>query len=191
MRSLKNLALHQPPKRINHTIPVYTMIKTRLMILFAIFNMAVMQANAQKIGYLNTNELLIQMPEVKQADSVLNQFADEMQKIYAAYVMEYQQKLGDYQKNAASWSEVKRESVETDLGNLQIRISDYEKDSNDKLEAKKEELYGPILESVKAKIKQVGDEGKFTTILDGSAMLYVGADAIDILPLVKKKMGIQ
>ena len=131
------------------------------------------------------------MPEVKKADSVLNQYAEEMQKIYAAYVMEYQQKLADYQNNAASWSEVKRESVEKDLGNLQIRISDFEKESNDKLEAKKEELYGPILDNVKAKIKLVGDENKFTTILDGSAMLYVGTDAVDILPLVKKKLGLQ
>lgn len=161
------------------------------MLLIAVVTMAVMQADAQKIGYLNTNELLLQMPEVKKADSVLNIYAEEMQKIYAGYVMEYQQKLGDYQENAAAWSEVKRESVETDLGNLQIRISDYEKEADSKLEAKKEELYGPILENVKAKIKLVGDENKFTTILDGSAMLYVGTDAVDILPLVKKKMGIQ
>ncbi|HNA57904.1 MAG TPA: OmpH family outer membrane protein, partial [Chitinophagales bacterium] len=161
------------------------------MLLFAIAVMAISQADAQKIGYLNTNELLVQMPEVKKADSVLNQYAEEMQKIYAAYVMEYQQKLADYQNNAASWSEVKRESVEKDLGNLQIRISDFEKESNDKLEAKKEELYGPILDNVKAKIKLVGDENKFTTILDGSAMLYVGTDAVDILPLVKKKLGLQ
>ncbi|HMU68633.1 MAG TPA: OmpH family outer membrane protein [Chitinophagales bacterium] len=165
--------------------------KNKLMLLFAIAVMAISQADAQKIGYLNTNELLVQMPEVKKADSVLNQYAEEMQKIYAAYVMEYQQKLADYQNNAASWSEVKRESVEKDLGNLQIRISDFEKESNDKLEAKKEELYGPILDNVKAKIKLVGDENKFTTILDGSAMLYVGTDAVDILPLVKKKLGLQ
>lgn len=165
--------------------------KNKLILLLAVVTMAVAHADAQKIGYLNTNELLVQMPEVKKADSVLNQYAEEMQKIYAGYVMEYQQKLADYQNNAASWSEVKRESVEKDLANLQIRISDFEKESNDKLEAKKEELYGPILENVKAKIKMVGDENKFTTILDGSAMLYVGTDAVDILPLVKKKLGIQ
>lgn len=75
----------------------------------------------------NTDELLSQMKQVKQADSTLNKYAEEMQKIYAAYVMEYQSKLADYQNNAATWSEVKRESVETDLGNLQIRISDFEK----------------------------------------------------------------
>ncbi|MBK8345590.1 MAG: OmpH family outer membrane protein [Bacteroidetes bacterium] len=145
----------------------------------------------KKIGYLNTDELLSQMKQVKQADSTLNKYAEEMQKIYAAYVMEYQSKLADYQNNAATWSEVKRESVETDLGNLQIRISDFEKKSNEDLAKKKEELYNPILEDIKAKIKQVGEENKFTTILDGSAMLYTGADAVDIMPMMKKKLGIQ
>ena len=43
---------------------------------------------------------------------------------------------------------------------------------------------------IKAKIKLVGEENKFTTILDGSAMLYVGTDAVDIMPMMKKKLGI-
>jgi len=164
--------------------------KIKVLFISALLCLTALQVDAQKIGYLNTNELLVQMKEVKTADSVLNQYADEMQKIYATYVTEYQQKLADYQNNAASWSEVKRESVETDLGNLQIRISDFEKESNSKLEAKKAELYNPILEKIKVTIKLVGEENKFTTVLDGSAMLYVGADAIDIMPMMKKKFGI-
>ena len=164
--------------------------KIKILFISAFICLTAISANAQKIGYLNTNELLVQMKEVKSADSLLNQYAEEMQKIYASYVMEYHSKLADYQNNAATWSEVKRESVETDLGNLQIRISDFEKESNQKLETKKQELYNPILEDIKAKIKQVGEENKFTTILDGSAMLYVGSDAVDIMPLMKKKLGI-
>jgi outer membrane protein len=165
--------------------------KIKVLFVSALLCLTALQADAQKIGYLNTNELLVQMKEVKTADSVLNQYAEEMQKIYASYVMEYQQKLADYQNNAATWSEVKRESVETDLGNLQIRINDFEKESNSKLETKKAELYNPILEKIKVNIKLVGEENKFTTVLDGSAMLYVGTDAIDIMPMMKKKLGIQ
>ena len=165
--------------------------KIKILFISALICFTAISANAQKIGYLNTDELLSQMKQVKQADSTLNKYAEEMQKIYAAYVMEYQSKLADYQNNAATWSEVKRESVETDLGNLQIRISDFEKKSNEDLAKKKEELYNPILEDIKAKIKQVGEDNKFTTILDGSAMLYTGADAVDIMPMMKKKLGIQ
>ena len=162
----------------------------RSLIFILFISVCATTAQAQKIGYLNTNELLVQLPEVKQADSVLARYRDDMQKVYAGYVMEYQQKLADYQNNFESWSEVMREAAEEDLGKLQLRISEYEKQSADKLDAKKEELYSPILEKVKAAIKMVGEENKFTTVLDGSALLFVGTDAVDILPMVKKKLGL-
>jgi len=146
---------------------------------------------SQKIGYLSTNDLLVQLPEVKKADTILALYRDDMQKVYAGYVMEYQQKLADYQNNFESWSEVMREAAEEDLGKLQLRISEYEKQSTEKLEIKKQELYDPILDKVKAAIKQVGDENKFTAVMDGATLLYVGTDAVDILPMVKKKLGLQ
>lgn len=165
--------------------------KNKIILVAAIVCLVATISNAQKVGYLNTNELLLQMPEIKKADTILNTYADDMQKIYTEKVMKYQQALADYQKNASTWSEVKREYAEQELGDMQVSISDYEKSSNDKLEAKKEELYGPILDKVKAAIKVVGEQNKFTAILDGSALLYTGTDAVDILPLVKKQLGIQ
>ena len=43
---------------------------------------------------------------------------------------------GRLSENASTWSEVKREYAEQELGDMQVSISDYEKSSNDKLEAK-------------------------------------------------------
>lgn len=165
--------------------------KFKLLLITVFLSVFAGSVSAQKIGFLNTNDLLVQLPEVKHADSVLAKYRDDMQKVYAGYVMEYQQKLADYQNNSESWSEVQREAAEEDLGKLQLRISDYEKQSADKLDGKKSELYDPILDKVKSVIKQVGEENKFTAVIDGSALLYVGTDAVDILPLVKKKLGIQ
>ncbi len=164
--------------------------KNKVIIIIALVCLGISAAQAQKIGFLNTNDLLVLMPEVKSADSVLVKYASDMQEIYYGYVLEYQKKLDDYNKNSSTWSEVKIESAEKDLQDAQQRISDYERESNDKLAAKKEELYGPILADVKAKIKLVGEENKLTAILDGSALLYFGTDAIDILPMMKKKMGL-
>ncbi|MEZ5014102.1 MAG: OmpH family outer membrane protein [Chitinophagales bacterium] len=146
---------------------------------------------AQKIGYLNTGDLLAQMTEVKKADTILAQYADELNKIYNGYIVEYQQKLADYQQNVATMSDVKKEYMEEELSQMQIRLSDFEKDSNDKLSKKKEDLYGPILEKVKNAIKLVGEENKLTAVMDGSALLYTGTDCMDILPMVKKKLNIQ
>ena len=164
--------------------------KNKIIILIVLICFGITASQAQKIGFLNTNDLLILMPEVKRADSVLVKYASDMQEIYYGYVLEYQKKLDDYNKNSATWSAVKKESAEKDLQIAQQRINDYEQESNDKLAEKKEELYGPILADVKAKIKLVGEENKLTAILDGSALLYFGADAVDILPMMKKKLGL-
>ncbi len=165
--------------------------KTRLFLLLAMLSVAITHADAQKIGYLNTSDLLKVMPEVKRADSLLTAFATEAQSIYDGYLREYNNLLNDYTANAKTWSDIKVETVETDLGNMQIRLNDFEAKSNDKLAARKQELYTPILDNIQAKVKEVGAEGKFTTILDASAMLYIGADCVDVMPLMKKKLGIQ
>ena len=158
--------------------------KNKIIILIVLICFGITASQAQKIGFLNTNDLLVLMPEVKSADSILVKYASEMQEIYYGYVLDYQKKLDDYNKNSATWSAVKKESAEKDLQIAQQRINDYE------LAEKKEELYGPILADVKAKIKLVGEENKLTAILDGSALLYFGADAVDILPMMKKKLGL-
>ena len=53
--------------------------KIKVLFISAFICLTAISANAQKIGYLNTNELLVQMKEVNSADSLLNQYAEEMQ----------------------------------------------------------------------------------------------------------------
>ena len=112
--------------------------KNKIIILIVLICFGITASQAQKIGFLNTNDLLVLMPEVKSADSILVKYASEMQEIYYGYVLDYQKKLDDYNKNSATWSAVKKESAEKDLQIAQQRINDYEQESNDKLAEKKE-----------------------------------------------------
>lgn len=165
--------------------------KSKTIILSALLLLSVSLVNAQtKIGYVNSLELLSLMPEIKKADSTLQVLAGELQKQYGLYVMEYQQKLDDYNKNAATWTDVKREATEQDLLSLQQRISDFEESSQKKVDTKKQELYEPVLKRANDAIQEVGKENKFTYILDSSvgALVYVGEELVDIMPMVKTKL---
>lgn len=144
-----------------------------------------------KIGYLNTTDIFNLMPEKKQADSLLSKYQTDLQQQYSAYVNEYQQKLADYQQNSSAWSDVKKEAVEQDLTNLQMRISDFQQSSQDNLNAKQSTLYSPIYNKLKSTIEAVGAENKLTVVIDSEALYYTGPDATDISALVKKKLGLQ
>lgn len=165
--------------------------KPRSIIITAILLLSVSLTQAQtKIGYVNSLELLSQMPEIKKADSVLQVLANDLQKQYGLYVTEYQQKLEDYNKNAATWTDVKREATEQDLLSLQQRIGDFETSSQQKVDKKKQELYEPVLQKANDAIQAVGKENSFSYILDSSvgALVYVGDDLVDITSMVKAKL---
>lgn len=165
----------------------------KILIALCVFMTFAASADAQsKIGYINSQELLSFMPEVKNADSVIAIMADEIKKQYGGYVQEYQTKLDDYNKNVATWSEVKKEATETDLLNMQERISTYQETSQKRIDAKREELLTPVLAKADEAIKAVGKDQKLTCVIDTSvgAVIYVGDDMINILPMVKQKLNL-
>ncbi|MBC8046461.1 MAG: OmpH family outer membrane protein [Fimbriimonadaceae bacterium] len=150
-----------------------------------------MQAQS-KIGYINSLELLSYMPDIKKADSVLKLLTTDLQKQYDNYLIEYQTKLTDYNNNSATWNPVKKEDTEKDLLGLQDRIGQYQETSQQRLQSKKEELYNPVVAKANDAVQAVGKEQKLTCIIDASAgaLIYVGEDMIDIMPIVKQKLNI-
>jgi outer membrane protein len=146
-----------------------------------------------KIGYINSLELLSYMPEIKQADSTLQLLAADLQKQYGTYVLDYQQKLGDYKQNAGAWSDVIREAKEKDLQDLEQRITDYEQTSQQKIADKKKLLYDPVVQKANDAIQAVGKENKLTCVMDSSTgtLIYVGTDMIEIMPMVKQKLNLK
>jgi len=79
------------------------------------------------------------------------------------------------------------------LTDLEKRISDFQTNAQNDLQKKQDELLNPIIEKAKNAINEVAKENGYTYILDssvGGVVLYTVSND-DILPLVKKKLGIQ
>ena len=162
-----------------------------LLLALIIISSATVQAQ-NKIGYINSAELLTLMPEVKAADSVIQVLRSELQKQYNSYLAEYQTKVNEYNSGAESWSEVKREAAEEDINTLQKRITNFESSSQQKIETRRQELLEPILDKANAAIEKIGKEKKLTCIMDTSAgsVIYIGEDMVDILPLAKTELNL-
>ena len=99
--------------------------------------------------------------------------------------------MNEIQGNAAL-SEVAREAKIQDAMLLEQRIQQYEQTSQQKLDAKKAELFQPLITSTTEIIKTVAKENGYTYVIDNSlSILIMAPDGDDILPLVKKKLNIQ
>ncbi len=149
------------------------------------------EAQQTKIAYINSQTLLESMPEAKAANDKLIAYAREFDSLYQAYVIEYQKLVNDIQGNP-NLSEVAREAKIQDAMMLEQRIQAYESETQQKLDAKKAELFDPIIKTATETVKTVAKENGYAYVIDNSlSVLIMAPEGDDILPLVKKKMNIQ
>lgn len=156
------------------------------------FVMLTTLASAQqgKIAYVNSQDLLEAMPEAKVAQTQLTAMAAQLDSIYKKYINEYQMLIQKIQNPAIT--EVEKDAIGQDLSYLEQRIQQYEQDSQSKLDAKKAELFQPIIDKATAVVKEVAKEAGYAYVIDNSlGVLIMAPEGDDILPLVKKKMAIQ
>lgn len=163
--------------------------------LFAIIFMsiAVAQVSAQKLGYINTQELLYNMSEMKLADNQVTALQNDLIAKGEEMVIKFEADYKAYmtEANSGTLSKVQMQQKEEVLVGKQNDIKKYEAEIQQKVTAKREELYKPVLDKVKAEIEKLGKEGGYTMIFDSSAgMILHAAETENLMPVLKTKLGI-
>ncbi len=147
----------------------------------------------QRIGHINTASLLQIMPGRDSAQLALEQFAMSLQTDLMEFQQEFQKKVEDYQRNEADMPRLMKEHRREELIQMEERIRRYQENAQKELQEKEQELLQPLLEKAQDAIDEVAEEGGFTYILDTSsgAVVFVADTGEDILPIVKKKLGLE
>lgn len=164
--------------------------RTILTICFVALGLCSVKAQ-DKLGYINSNELLSIMPESVAMQDELQSYAKGLESSLGAMQAEGEKKLADYQQNEATMSELVKQDKIRELENIQQRILEFQQNAQESLSAKEQELITPILDKARKAIDEVAKEGNFTYIFDASTgnILYANENE-NILPLVKAKLGL-
>jgi len=142
-----------------------------------------------KFGYIDSQELLLLMPERKTAEGEVQTFAKSLESRLQAMTAEYQQSVQEYQANEAKYTDLVKQDKVTEITGLEQRIQAFQQRANEELIAKEKELLEPILEKARNAIEDVANEGNYTYIFDKSvgSILYA-KESENILDKVKKKL---
>ena len=149
-------------------------------------------AQAQKFGYVNSQELLSSMPEIAKAENDMKVFAKQYQDQLESMEKEGQKKVQEYQAGEKTMTDAVKTVKQKELQDLQARIESYQQTAQEKVGKKKEELYKPILEKADKAIKDVAKEKGYAYVFDtGNGSILYANETDNILPLVKTKLGIK
>ena len=128
---------------------------------------------------------------------------DSVQKVMDAYLVtlqtqlknmqaELETKYNDYTANEKTYSELIKTTKQKELQDLNERIQTFQNTAQEDWQNKENELLTPIINKAKKGIEDVAKENGYTYVFDTSVgVLLYFEPSDDIMPLVKKKLGIK
>jgi|SRR5690554_2943370 len=147
-------------------------------------------AQELKFGHVNVQELIMELPDKKDADTKLQAEAQILQDRLKVMSEEHEKKYRDYIAQRETMPELIRTTMEKEIQDIEQRLQNYQLMAQQTLQKKEQELYQPILEKVQRAIDAVGQEQGLIYIFDISSqvVLYYSEKSLDCGPLVKAKL---
>ena len=148
--------------------------------------------SAQKFGYINSQELIGQIPQVKEANAELETIKKQYEKQGQDKVTSLQTKYQALERKQAQ-GEISPKQLEVEAQALkqeELEIAKFQQDIQQKLYEKSESLLKPIRDRIQAAIDEVAKENGYDYIFDRSMGIILFADeSTNISAQVKSKLG--
>ncbi|MGJ1203242.1 MULTISPECIES: OmpH family outer membrane protein [Bacteroidota] len=152
----------------------------------------------QKIGHINTAEIVQSTNEFKAAEAQMKTLSETKQKEIQDMIGKYQEQQNTANEKIRNRSEANKAAVDAELqtiGNtmreMETRIQGVQQAAQEEIGKKQQELYAPIEQKVMTAINTVAKEKGYAYVLDissGSVPYFQGGD--DLTADIKAKLGV-
>ena len=104
---------------------------------------------------------------------------------------EYQNKMKQYQQNAATWSQSIRELKEKELVDMETRLQQSQQSLQQELQELQQSLQAPIVAKANNAINELAKAKGLAAVYDRATFLYVDeAQVVNLTPEVRVALGI-
>jgi outer membrane protein len=150
---------------------------------------SVVNAQSQKIAHINTNDLIIAMPETKKAQEKLQKIQDSLNTVYGEMIQEYREKDSIIRADSIKWTQAKKDIKFKEFQDLADALQNYSNSAQQYLQEKEQELLEPVQKIAREAIQKVAKDNGYTYVINAE-MLIVAPPGDDLLAKVKAHLKI-
>ena len=164
----------------------------RMILAVGILSMALV-LQAQKFGHVSSEALLQAMPEYDSAQLKLQELQQHYELEIERIQVEINKKIEEFNQNEATMSELIKEAKASEVQELQMRLQNYSQTAQQDLQQQSQIVIQPVMEKARGAIEEVAREHGLIYVFDISQgnPVYTSEESIDMVPLVKAKLGLQ
>lgn len=146
---------------------------------------------AVKLGHFNSSELMQRMPEADSVQTVLKDYAAELEAELKAMQDEYTRLAQEYETKKDQLTDLLRANKENEIRGVAERMQAFQQSAQIDLQNKQNELMNVLVEKIKGVVAEIAKENKYTYIFESNGILWYSEDSEDITPLLVKKMNLK
>ncbi len=166
------------------------LIKLTLVVAMSLSSMSLY---AQKLARVNSQEVILVMPEFKQMQDNLELFGKDLADQLEQIQVEFNNKYAEFQKNQATMAASVKQMKQQELEQLQTRYMEFQRVSQEDYQKEQFKLLEPIQKKLQEAIKKVSKTGGYAVVFDTAAQslaYYDENQVVDIQPAVRTELGI-
>jgi len=166
------------------------MLKKIVLIALVMLPCMMFAQEAQKIAYLNNEEVILAMPEYKAMQDSLQRQATSFRAELKTLSDEYTKKMTDYVAQQDSLNDAIKQRRIAELDDLRQRADNFQQYAAQQQDELQQRMGAPVQEKFQKAVNDVGKENNFLYIVNSQAFIYIAPNAVDATPLIKKKLGL-
>lgn len=156
----------------------------RNLILLTVVLTAAVAADEMKVGFIYSEQIMVEYQEAVDAMKKLEAEATELQNVYKEMQADYQKLIEDYEKRKLVSSDAWKKAKQNEIVSKEQQLQNYQMEhfgQDGSIYAKEEEYLGPVLDKINETLKKVGEEEGYAFVFDASKGTIVYADeALDL-----------
>ena len=148
--------------------------------------------NAQKFGHITSEQLLQAMPEYDSAQLKVQDLRAEYDLEIERIQVEINRKIEEFNQTEATMSDLIKEAKASEIQEMQVRLQNFAQTAQQDLQQQSMQFIQPVMDMARKAIDEVAKEQGLIYVFDLSQgnPVYTSEESVDMLPLVKAKLGL-
>ncbi|NTU50757.1 MAG: OmpH family outer membrane protein [Desulfobulbaceae bacterium] len=130
----------------------------------------------QKIGYVDTEKLIQQMPEAKQAEAALKKLTDQWEAEFGKLKKDYEESIADYERKKSTMAATAKQQKEEEILKKQQVLQEFQVKKlgrGGELERKQVDLLKPIRDKAMKAIEKIAKQQGYTMVIEKGSVVNV------------------
>lgn len=163
----------------------------KLILIFICLFSAVFSQAQTKVGTINNEYILSQMPEIKQVEKDLTAYGEELDTTIKQNYDTYRAMLDAYNEEGESLTKLVRISREKKIQQAEADLQKLQQNSSKLLQIRQDELLRPLYQKIAVALEEIVKEEGFTQVFNENQSLIYISPEYDLTVKVMKRIGLE